>query len=286
MPKILAGRLFEPAEAEQLLRDRQVGPLQGFRSKQGFPFAAVLKLNAEHRIEFDFGDKSRQNADGEKETGPVDFTGKEPLGKCPKCGARVFDAGMNYVCEHATGADHKCKFRTGKVILQQTVDVAQLQKLLTTGKTDLLTGFVSNKTNRKFEAFLALKDGEVKFEFAPRKPRGQGKGAAKSKEPPPKLDFTKLEPLGKCPKCGKRVFEGPENYVCEGSQAEAKKCTFKTGKLILQQPVEVAQLQKLLATGRTDLLPNFISGKTGKPFKAYLTLDESNKVTFDFPPRE
>jgi DNA topoisomerase-3 len=286
LPKILAGRLFENHEAEQLVREKQIGPLQGFRSKQGFPFAAVLKLNAEHRIEFDFGDRSRQNASGEKESAPVDFTGKEPLGKCPKCGARVFDAGMNYVCEHGTGADHKCTFRTGKVILQQPIEVAQLQKLLAAGKTDLLTGFVSNKTNRKFEAFLVLKEGDVKFEFAPRKARGAGKDGAKQKEPPAKLDFGQLEPLGKCPKCGSRVFEGPENYVCERTQAESKKCTFKTGKLILQQPVDHAQLGKLLAAGRTDLLTGFISGKTGKPFKAYLILDDSNKVTFDFPPRE
>ena len=29
----------------------------------------------------------------------VDFTGKEPLGKCPKCGSNVYDGGMNYICE-------------------------------------------------------------------------------------------------------------------------------------------------------------------------------------------
>jgi DNA topoisomerase III len=37
--------------------------LQGFRSKQGFPFAAVLKMNAEFKVEFDFGND--QNKDGE-----------------------------------------------------------------------------------------------------------------------------------------------------------------------------------------------------------------------------
>ena len=286
LPKILAGRLFENPEIEQFIRERQIGPLQGFRSKQGFPFAALLKLTPEHRIEFDFGDKNRQNAAGEKETATVDLTGKNPLGKCPKCGARVFDAGMNYLCEHGASADKKCNFRTGKVILQQAVDEAQLQKLLTTGKTDLLKGFVSNKTGRKFEAFLVLKEGEVKFEFAPREPRAAKTKEAKAKEPPAKLDFSKLEPLGKCPKCGSRVFEGPTNYVCERTQADTMKCTFKTGKLILQQPVDHAQLAKLLSTGRTELLDAFISSKTGRPFKAYLILDDAKKVTFEFPPRD
>jgi len=45
-----------------------------------------------------------------------------------------------------------------------------MSKLLATGKTDLLDGFVSNKTRRKFKAYLAYdkKEGKVSFEFEPR----------------------------------------------------------------------------------------------------------------------
>src|SRR5262249_25066191 len=43
--KIISGRLFEGREIEQLIQDRQIGPLQGFRSRAGKPFAAVVKLN-------------------------------------------------------------------------------------------------------------------------------------------------------------------------------------------------------------------------------------------------
>ena len=51
------------AEVETLLTEKQLGPLQGFRSRMGKPFAAVLKMNAEFRIEFDFGeDKKGENA--------------------------------------------------------------------------------------------------------------------------------------------------------------------------------------------------------------------------------
>jgi DNA topoisomerase-3 len=42
---------------------------------------------------------------------------------------------------------------------------------------------------------------------------------------------------------------------------------------------------KLLQEGRTDLLSKFIS-KRGRPFSAWLVLDESGKVTFEFPERE
>jgi len=279
--KIVASRQLEISEVEELLSKGVVGPLQGFRSKQGFPFAAIIKMGAEFKPEFDFGND--QNKDGEAGA-PVDFTGKEPLGTCPACGARVFDAGMNYVCEKQAGPEKTCTFRSGKIILQQTIEPAQLQKLLATGRTDLLKGFVSKKNNRKFEAFLVVKDGKTAFEFAPREKKGKAKGGAPS-EPLPKIDFTGKEPIGKCPKCGGSVFDTEQGYLCEKSQLEAKACKFKIGKIILEQPIELPQAQKILAEGRSDLLDKFIS-KAGKPFPAFLVMDPKGKVTFEFPPRD
>ncbi len=279
--KTLCSRMFEPEEVEKLILEKQVGPLQGFMSKMGRPFAAVLKMNAEHKIEFDFG--NNENKDGEA-AAPVDFTGKAPLGKCPKCGGRVFDGGMNYVCENQAGAAKSCTFRTGKIILQQSIEPAQITKLLAEGKTELLKGFVSNKTKRKFEAFLALKDGEVKFEFVPRERKGKTKDG-KPKEPPPKIDFTGKEVIGKCPKCGGKIFETDAAYLCERSQLEKKACKFKISREILQQPIDRPQAQKLLTTRKSGLLDKFIS-KAGKPFPAFLVMDDNGKVTFEFPPRE
>lgn len=275
--KTLCSRMFEPEEVERLITEKQIGPLQGFRSKQGFPFAAVLKMNAEHKVEFDFGNSPK---DGEA-AAPMDFTGKEPLGKCPKCGARVFDGGMNYVCEKQAGVEKTCDFRTGKIILQQEIGPEQIRKLLAEGKTDLLKNFISKKTNRKFEAFLVLKDGKTAFEFAPR----EKKGKTKSSEPPPKLDFTGKTVVGKCPKCKGQVFDTEAGYLCENSQLEAKSCKFKIGKAILEQPIEAAQAEKILKTNKSDLLDKFIS-KSGKPFPAFLVMDKKGKITFEFPPRE
>src|SRR5690606_5245933 len=101
-----------------------------------------------------------------------------PLGKCPKCGHGVFEHGMNYLCEKSVGPEKNCTFRSGKVILQQEIAPEQMRKLLTEGKTDLLTGFVSSRTNRKFKAFLVTqKDGKIGFEFEPR-PEKPGKKTA------------------------------------------------------------------------------------------------------------
>ncbi len=52
--KTIAGRLLSREEFEQLLQKRSIGPLQGFRSKAGKRFAAVLKLTDDFKTEFDF----------------------------------------------------------------------------------------------------------------------------------------------------------------------------------------------------------------------------------------
>jgi DNA topoisomerase-3 len=181
--KVVASRQWETSEIDELLTKRQIGPLQGFRSKMGRPFAAMIKLKDDHMPEFDFG-QSDADADGEE----VDFSTQEPLGNCAKCGARVFEHGMAYVCEKAVGAAKTCDFRSGKVILQQEVGRGDMQKLLTTGRTDLLKGFISNKTRRKFSAYLVRDPatGKVGFEFEPRAPKAGAKpAAAKTAEPAP-----------------------------------------------------------------------------------------------------
>lgn len=180
--KIPGGRSFELPEAEALLRDKRVGPLEGFRSKAGWPFTAELRLVhddeiANWKLEFDFGEDDKAKDDGE----PVDFSGQSSLGPCPKCQGHVYEHGSNYVCEHAVGAHVTCDFKTGKIILTQPVSHEQVHKLLATGKTDLLDNFVSNKTRRKFKAFLAYdkKEGKVVFEFEPRAAKVPAKAAAK-----------------------------------------------------------------------------------------------------------
>ncbi|CAM3612011.1 DNA topoisomerase III [Bordetella sputigena] len=174
------GRTFELPEVEELLAKREIGPLQGFISKMGRPFAAILRITDEYKLEFDFGQSNDEDSE------PVDFSGQTPVGPCPKCHSRVFEHGMSYVCEKSVGPEKTCTFRSGKVILQQEISRAQMEKLLTDGRTDLLDGFVSSRTNRKFKAYLVRQpDGKIGFEFEPRAEKAAGKtaggaGAAKA----------------------------------------------------------------------------------------------------------
>ncbi len=171
--KIPAGRAFEVSEADAFLRDKKIGPLDGFRSKAGWPFAAELKLVEDSEIdnwklEFDFGEEARLAGES---GAPVDFSEQTSLGACPKCRSHVFELGTSFVCERSVGVTVTCDFKSGKIILQQPVAREQMTKLLLEGKTELLDGFVSNKTRRKFKARLAYdgKEGKVVFEFEPRK---------------------------------------------------------------------------------------------------------------------
>jgi len=182
-----AGRTFEVAEAEQLVRERRIGPLSGFRSKAGWPFTAEIAIVRDeeagnYKLEFDFGD----DKDAE-ETGELVHFADEALGPCPACGAPVHEHGGNYVCSKAvpTAAQPtpSCTFKSGKIILQQPIERAQMHKLLATGKTDLLDKFVSNRTRRAFKARLAwdAAAGKVNFEFEPREGKYPPRKTAASK---------------------------------------------------------------------------------------------------------
>ncbi|MBV6446417.1 MAG: DNA topoisomerase 3 [Nitrosomonas sp.] len=174
--KILAGRQFEVEEMETLITQREVGPLQGFRSKMGQPFSAIIKLTDTFEMKFDFGNSDENNE-------AVDFSAQTSLGKCPKCSHAVYEHGMQYVCEKSVGANRTCDFKTGKIILARPIEREQITKLLETGKTDLLTKFISKK-GKPFSAYLVRNaDGKIGFEFeqkAPKKAAGT-KSKAKAK---------------------------------------------------------------------------------------------------------
>lgn len=163
--KTPGSRQFSVPEVEELLENGQIGPLQGFRSKMGRPFAAILKIvpDAEKdnfKLEFDFGQPQAEDAEA------LDLSGKTPVGSCPKCHGQVYEAGLSYLCENSVAKPKTCDFRSGRIILQQEIAPKQMAKLLKEGQTDLLPGFVSQRTHRPFKAYLALgKDGKVSFKF-------------------------------------------------------------------------------------------------------------------------
>ena len=205
--KVTSGREWSLEEVAELITKRYVGPLTGFRSRMGKPFSAALKLNDELRPEFDFGQGS---AAGEDEPAP-DFSAQDSLGACPKCGARVFEHGVAYVCEKSVGNERNCDFRTGKIILQQPVEREQAHKLLATGRTDLLTRFISKK-GRPFKAFLVkTPGGKIGFEFQARAPKAGTK-------PKPEAPLAEVKPMPK----KKPAPKAPAKTTRRGSARRAR----------------------------------------------------------------
>ncbi len=193
---------------------------------------------------------------------------------CPHCGSQVKENYRRFACS-------KCDFSISKIPGSRQFEVAEVEELLKTKKIGPLTGFRS-KMGRPFSAILKLSfDNEVQnykleFDF------GQEHSDTEQEAP----DFSAQEPIGACPKCNARVFEHGMSYVCEHATANPKTCDFRSGKVILQQEITCEQMAKLLIEGRTDLLTNFKSARTGRNFKAYLVKQPEGKIGFEFDKRE
>src|SRR5437016_4351068 len=163
--KTMAGRAFERSELEKLLTEGKVGPLEGFRSRVGRKFNAIVKLGEEFKPAFDFGEN------GHDQPVEIDTQKHELLGPCPICHkGQVYVLDRAYACENAVSKEKTCTFRISKNILHREIPKEQVQKLIAIGKTDLLPKFVSKK-GRPFSARLKLENGKVGFEFAERKPK-------------------------------------------------------------------------------------------------------------------
>ncbi|SFU36166.1 DNA topoisomerase-3 [Paenacidovorax caeni] len=235
-----AGRTFETAEANQLLRDRRIGPLEGFRSKAGWPFTAEVAIVRDeeagnYKLEFDFGDDKAQES-GEL----VDFGAQESLGPCPMCGAPVYEHGANYVCAHAVPTAQQptpsCTFKSGQIILQQPIERAQMTRLLQEGKTGLLEKFISNRTRRAFKAFLVWdkEAGKVNFEFEQRD----------SKYPPRKTVAAKTGAAAK--KAAKPAAKAAAKAPRKASTASGKQPSAALAAVIGSEPVARPEAVKKL----------------------------------------
>jgi DNA topoisomerase III len=170
--KVIGNRKMAESEVKDLLSLGQIGPLDGFRSKKGKPFSAVLRYNKEEKkAEFVF--------DGQRDASgaiKIDFTGLHPVAEAPALrfppGSQVYETPQSFVVRSVVGDEDKVLTRCSKRILSRDIPLEQFMKMLQTGKTDLLEKFWSQRTRRPFSAFLVLKDDMTTgFEFMPRAPK-------------------------------------------------------------------------------------------------------------------
>ena len=158
--KILGGRIMNEEEIVALIKGETLGPFSDFRSKQGKPFTASVRLT-QHKIEFIFAD-STDNLDIEEiQSTPI-------LGLSPVDGTPVYETPAAYMSTSAMEGDKKAGLQISKIILSRAIETKHIQQLLTDGRTELIPGFISKK-KRPFDAYLLLdKKGKITFDFPPR----------------------------------------------------------------------------------------------------------------------
>lgn len=165
------GKYLFPETMALLLREKRAGPWTGFARTRA---AGFLKLRDDHQVEVellatvDEGDELLEQGDDPFESVP---DGTE-MGKCPRCASIVTRDGMGYRCAKniPRKKDKECDFRLSEKIKYRYLPPAQIRKMLNGEKTDELFGFVSMR-GKKFKASLFYKDGQLQWEFPPRKPR-------------------------------------------------------------------------------------------------------------------
>ncbi|MCL2875498.1 MAG: DNA topoisomerase III [Betaproteobacteria bacterium] len=202
----------------------------------------------------------------ESDTVPGDFATLSVF--CPKCGGTVKENYKKFACQ-------SCGWATWKIVAGRQFEIEEIETLLREGRIGPLLGF-RNRMGRLFNADITLNDDKQPvFDF----------GQPKEGEAAEAVDFSGQEPIGTCPKCHARVFDNSMAYICEKSTGPEKSCDFRSGKIILQQPIEREQMQKLLVEGKTELLRNFVSARTHRKFSAFLVRGSDGKVGFEFEVR-
>lgn len=205
------------------------------------------------------------------------FTGKDskgiatrkPLGiPCPACGGELTTTSFGYGCSNYWNKENGCKFNVGSVA-GVVLSEEDFKELITTGKTQMIEGFVS-KNKKKFAATLAMqKDEEGKINVT--------------------FDTFRSEPEVvedvKCPACGGNILVKSFGYGCANyNPEEENSCKFAIGK-IANRELTQAQIKELLSVGKTQTIRGFKS-KNGKKFDACLILEKEEgqlpRITFDF----
>ncbi|MGL1901057.1 MAG: DNA topoisomerase III [Fibrobacterales bacterium] len=165
--RMMGGRQMAPEEIETLMNDKQIGPMEGFRSKRGNPFTASIKLSEEYKIAFDFGNN-------EDDDDQIDLNAATYVGKSHTDDSEVYQTDTIYISKSQI-AKEKTGLRINRIILGKEITLENMQKMLAGEKTDVIEGMRSTKTKRLFDAFLEFDaKGKIKFSFPPRK----GKKAA------------------------------------------------------------------------------------------------------------
>lgn len=191
---------------------------------------------------------------------------------CPVCGGCVVETYRRFACTNPS-----CYFSISKHPGARVFSADEVETLLSTGRVGPLSGFISRQ-GFPFDAELHLvrdeESGELRlaFDFEEKEPEAVDEDA-----------IEQAPIMGTCPMCGSVVRMFEKGFICEAAVRDRKKCKLRVGRTILQHEITEDEARELFTKGRTPLLDDFISKRTGRKFRAYLTVDAKKGVIFQFP---
>jgi DNA topoisomerase-3 len=285
--KSITGRKIEPDEVRTLLANGEVGPLDDFVSpRTNKHFSAKLKLvpdkkdPAKKKVELDFGDK-------------VDHATLSPFWTDPATAAELCESPTDYILRQASpGADYKELFKLGRLICQKPLTREHAIQLVSTGKTELIRGFISKK-GRPFDAYLLRKDTRIAWEFPPREPRKTNAKSTTSASPdksdtPAPLNLAKAENLGPSKRHpNATLFRSETEFlVAKNWDSPHPLILLRIPRILCGVELPPDEIQRLVTDGSTNIIEGMLSKRNTK-FKASLVLSKNaEKFQFSFPPRE
>ena len=89
------------------------------------------------------------------------------VAKCPLCGREMKRQRNFYGC---SGYQDGCKFSVNVSICGRVISIAALKELTEHGRTPIISGFISPRTGKSFDAALKLENGRAVFDFAQSRP--------------------------------------------------------------------------------------------------------------------
>ena len=255
MGHTIAGRMLSHAEMKELLANKALGPISGFKSKKGSEFSAKLTLDKDYNINFAF------ESDGK-------FHGQKTEYKCPLCGETLEENKNAIFCtakgdprpeagmtsEKEAGMTKACNFTLFKTIAGHALSATEIKDLFTSGHTQPIQGFKSKKGT---EFTASLKWGE-----------GEDKGRAV-------FEFQRRNLP--CPVCGDNMHfrNGPQEsgaYVCP-------QCGYGIPQVFYQRKFTDEEVENLLKNKFTPVLEPFKKNET--TFRAALEIKENGKLAFN-----
>ena len=287
--KTISGRKIEEDEIRHLLLHGEIGPLDGFLSpRTGRRYPAKLRLvedekQAGHKkVQLDYGNKT-------------DLSMLAPFWTDPATGGELCEAPTNYILrqfENSPGDDataYKELFKVGRLMCQKPITREHAIQLVTTGRTELIEGFISKK-GRPFSAHLVRQGARISWEFPPRESKaGDGAtGKRKTGRSRPVYDLSQAEDLGPSKQhANATLYRTPTHYIVAHTPANGATSTtqplFLVQRTLCELELPAREIQSLLTNGKTRLLEGMVS-KKGRAFNAYLVLSkDKSKAEFEFP---